>query len=114
MAEHKARLAAETGEAAPAEEPAETPLHKMRLEMLARDLRHMISHEQRQKLLERARLEKERKEKEEAEKKRLEEEARLKAELEALAKEEEEFKAKNPGWTVYKPKMDLYGKGDVK
>ena len=41
-------------------------------------------------------------------------EARFKAELEAFAKEKEEFKAKNPGWTVYKPKMDLYGKGDVK
>jgi hypothetical protein len=66
------------------------------------------------RLLERARLEKERKEKEEAERKRLEEEAKLKEELEALAKEEEEFKGKHPGWTCFKPKLDLYGRGDVK
>ena len=45
IAEHKARLAAEAGEPVEVEEAAETPLHKVRLGLLARDLRHIISHE---------------------------------------------------------------------
>ena len=46
-----------------------TPLHKTRLEMLTRDIRHMISHDQRLIILKKALEEKARKDKEEAERK---------------------------------------------
>ena len=72
-----------------------TPLHTTRLQMLARDIRHVISHDQRLQILKKAQEEKERKDKEEAERKKKEEEEKAKAELDRIAKaaEEEEKKA---------------------
>ena len=68
LAEEKAKAAANV------ENKPEQPLHKLRLKMLKRDIRHVISHTQRMKILEFAKKEKERKEKEEAERKKKEEE----------------------------------------
>jgi len=89
IAEHKEKLNAERkqrGEVVVESKAEVVPLHMKRLSMLQSDLRHMISHEQRLKLLAEIAEKKAREEKEAAEK------AALKAEEEAKHAKEQEKK----------------------